>query len=44
MCIRDRSSSGDSKIKVTKIEGAIDNASGIAVLLESAKDLSLIHI
>ena len=34
------SSSEDSKIKVTKIEGAIDNASGIAVLLESAKSLT----
>ena len=34
------SSSGDSKIKVTKIEGAIDNASGISVLLEASKDLT----
>lgn len=32
--------SDDSRIKVTKIEGAIDNASGISVLLESAKDLT----
>ena len=38
--VGETSSSGDSKIKVTKIEGAIDNASGIAVLLESAKDLT----
>ncbi|MBS6184817.1 MAG: M28 family peptidase [Clostridium celatum] len=38
--IGETSSSEDSKIKVTKIEGAIDNASGIAVLLESAKDLT----
>ena len=29
-----------SQIKVTKIEGAIDNASGISVLLEEAKDLA----
>lgn len=29
-----------SKIKVTKIQGAIDNASGVSVLLESAKDLA----
>ena len=32
-------SSESSQIKVTKIQGAIDNASGISVLLESAKDL-----
>ena len=38
--VEETSSSEDSKIKVTKIEGAIDNASGIAVLLESAKDLT----
>lgn len=29
-----------SKVKVTKIQGAIDNASGVSVLLESAKDLA----
>ena len=33
-------SSESSRIKVKKIQGAVDNASGIAVLLESAKDLS----
>lgn len=38
--VEETSNSEDSKIKVTKIEGAIDNASGIAVLLESAKDLT----
>ena len=29
-----------SQMKITKIEGAIDNASGVSVLLESAKDLA----
>ncbi len=38
--VGETSSSDDSKIKVTKIQGAIDNASGIAVLLESAKNLT----
>ena len=38
--LEETSSSGDSKIKVTKIEGAIDNASGISVLLEASKDLT----
>lgn len=34
------SSNQSSKIKVKKIQGAIDNASGVSVLLESAKDLA----
>ena len=38
--VEETSSSGSSRIKITKIEGAIDNASGISVLLESAKDLT----
>lgn len=38
--VKETSGSEDSRIKVTKIEGAIDNASGIAVLLESAKNLT----
>lgn len=38
--LEETTSSGTSKVKITKIEGAIDNASGISVLLESAKDLT----
>lgn len=38
--LEETTSSGASKVKVTKIEGAIDNASGVSVLLESAKDLT----
>ena len=34
------SNNDKSQIKVTKIQGAIDNASGISVLLESAKELA----
>ena len=34
------SSNQSSKIKVKKIQGAIDNASGVSLLLESAKDLA----
>ena len=38
--VEETSSSETSRVKVTKIQGAIDNASGISVLLESAKDLT----
>ena len=38
--VEEASSSETSRVKVTKIQGAIDNASGISVLLESAKDLT----
>lgn len=36
-----KTSSGDKPVdvKITKIQGAVDNASGVATLLESAKDL-----